>query len=733
MSYISLYPAGHFSAKTKNFAPATIPIGSLQFEEYIRKIREGEWQDQVLDVRNGRLEKQAAQGVTASGVFSSRRADGLTAHSGMIAIDFDSKLNQFVEMSEVFADEYVYAGHESISGNGGFVVYVKIDPDKHLDAYYGLEAYFANSYGAISDPSCKDVSRFRFVSFDPNAFINESAKVFKKYLPKKKVMPKKAFFVHTNANMAYMIKQIQERNVNVLEDYHDWMRAGIAFANEYGESGREYFHVMSSYSSKYDEVKTNKTYDAMLRTGRKENTIGTVYWFCKNAGIKIKTDSGEYVEKIAKGRILAGVKDVKASVVKDAEEKGIDPNEAEAIVSALETSPMENMKPKTGDDLLVAVLGYLSQIDLKYNQITQKIEVNGHPITDTIFSKTLTGIWMGISTKVNETMLHHLLRSTAEEYNPVTRFFLERQNEPRPEGNIKTLFNCIRYDMTIEDQYVSNYLEVFMLKWLLSVVASAFGIHSEMMLVLIGGQGQQKTKFFRGLLPLELRDYYAESKLDDGKDAFMLMCEKLIVMDDEFGGKNKQEAKQFKDIISKSGFSVRRSYGRYHEDRKRLAVLCGTSNEYDVINDPTGNRRIIPVNIVSIDRERFESIDKDKLWMELYWMWKEIGNGWMLTKEEIEYLNRATTKNTQIPVEQEAIEMFFGLPNTPGFTQFFSNTEIINYIESRTKLKLNYYKIGVCMKQLGFEKKTRRVGGIVKMCYEVVEKQNIPSIESSPF
>jgi predicted P-loop ATPase len=207
-----------------------------------------------------------------------------------------------------------------------------------------------------------------------------------------------------------------------------------------------------------------------------------------------------------------------------------------------------------------------------------------------------------------------------------------------------------------------------------------------------------------------------------------------MIMDDEFGGKNKQEAKQFKDIISKSGFSVRRSYGRYHEDRKRLAVLCGTSNEYDVINDPTGNRRIIPVNIIHIDKEKFDAIDKDKLWMELYWKWKEIGNGWMLTKEEIEYLNRATEKNTQIPIEQEAIEMFFGLPGSPGFTQYFSNTEIINYIESRTKLKLNYYKIGMCMKQLGFEKKTRRVGGLVKMCYEIVEKQNMTATEEpSPF
>ena len=730
MNYISLYPSGHFSAKTKSFVPAVIPVGSLAFEDYIGKIRDGEWQDDVLAVRNGKLEKSAVKGVTASGVFSKRSAQNLTAHSGIIALDFDAKMNQNIDMSELFADEFCYAGHESISGNGGFVIYVKIEPDRHLDAYNSLEAYFANKYGAVSDTSCKDVSRFRFVSFDPNAFVNDSAKVYKKYLPKKKALPRKTFFVHTNGNMAFMLKQIQEQSVNVLEDYHDWVTAGLAFANEYGETGREYFHTVSSYSAKYDEQKTNRTYDAMLRTGRKENTIGTVYWLCKKAGLKIKTESNEYLEKITKGKILGGVKNVRELVIKDAQDRGIDRQEAEAVISAVETSPMENMRPKSGDDLLHGVMGFLSQIDLRYNLITQKIEVEGEPITDTIFSRTLTKIWMNISTKVTDTVLHHLLRSTAIHYNPVTDFFLHRL-DTKPSGTIDRLFSCIQYDMRIEDSYVSNYLQVFLQKWLLSVVASAFGVHSEMMLVLIGGQGQQKTKFFRGLLPEGLLGYYAESKLDDGKDAYTLMCEKLIIMDDEFGGKNKQEAKQFKDIISKSGFSVRRSYGRYHEDRKRLAVLCGTSNEYDVINDPTGNRRIIPVNIISIDKEKFDAINKDDLWMELYWKWKEVGNGWMLTKEEIEYLNRATEKNTQIPIEQEAIEMFFGLPNTPGFTQYFSNTEIINYIESKTKLKLNYYKIGMCMKQLGFDKKSRRVNGIVKMCYELVEKQNLP--QQMPF
>src|SRR5690606_27221973 len=128
-----------------------------------------------------------------------------------------------------------------------------------------------------------------------------------------------------------------------------------------------------------------------------------------------------------------------------------------------------------------------------------------------------------------------------------------------------------------------------------------------------GGQRVGKTKFFRNILPDELMDFYAESKLDDGKDSEILMTRKLIILDDEFGGKSKQDAKRLKELSSKQWFNVRRPYGRTSEDIKRIAVLCGTSNDDEVINDPTGNRRIIPVNINNIDHDKMSEIDMTDL------------------------------------------------------------------------------------------------------------------------
>jgi len=64
-------------------------------------------------------------------------------------------------------------------------------------------------------------------------------------------------------------------------------------------------------------------------------------------------------------------------------------------------------------------------------------------------------------------------------------------------------------------------------KWLVSVVASAYGNYSPLVLVLSGErQGTGKTHFFRYLLPKKLRYLFGESKMDNGKDDEILMTKK---------------------------------------------------------------------------------------------------------------------------------------------------------------------------------------------------------------
>ena len=69
------------------------------------------------------------------------------------------------------ADPYVYACFTSVSGTGLCVLF-KIDPDRHLDAFNAIADYLIKKYQIIIDPSGKDVSRPRYVSWDPYIHIN---------------------------------------------------------------------------------------------------------------------------------------------------------------------------------------------------------------------------------------------------------------------------------------------------------------------------------------------------------------------------------------------------------------------------------------------------------------------------------------------------------------------------------------------------------------------------------
>ena len=265
-----------------------------------------------------------------------------------------------------------------------------------------------------------------------------------------------------------------------------------------------------------------------------------------------------------------------------------------------------------------------------------------------------------------------------------------------------------------------------MRKWLLCIAGAIDGKPVRSVMALVGGQNTGKTEFFRRLLPKLLKKYYAESKLDAGKDDDLLMCQKLIVMDDEMGGKSKQDEKRFKELTSKQVFSIRAPYARANQDFKRLAVLCGTSNDRDVINDPTGNTRIFPINIIKINHSKYNGIDKDELFMEIIKAY-ESGENYELTPEELEELSLVSEKHISETLEQGAIDMFFrSQKEMPEMkTVLMSPTDIKCYIELKSTIKINNQKrfTQYLTKTFG-ESKSVRLNGKVMRVYEVVKLPN---------
>ncbi len=310
--------------------------------------------------------------------------------------------------------------------------------------------------------------------------------------------------------------------------------------------------------------------------------------------------------------------------------------------------------------------------------------------------------------------------SLIEMCNPFIDFIEKNKHIERSQDLIEDLASTIQTESP-SYKYIKH--------WGCGMIASIFGSQSPLTLVLAGEIiNTGKTEWFRRLLPPELKLYYAESKLDGGKDDDILMCKKLIIMDDEFGGKSKQDQKHFKGLTSKQSMSIRVPYGKTTKEMRRICSLCGTSNELELLSDPYGNRRILPINVLSIDHEKYNAIDKTALFMAFYDLYKT-GFHWKFKTEDVQELNKSSDSFQATNIETELLDEWFSVPENEHDGVLMTNTAIKDYIETRTKQKIfNPTKLGLELKKMGFLQGQKKINKTNHRVYRVVLKNEGPPL-----
>jgi predicted P-loop ATPase len=677
----------------------------IEIDSFLEGVQSGRWQDIALEVRNAPtkeikdLKKKTAPLVTPSGSFSERKVDCLRKHSGFIAIDIDNLDDPAAVKERIGADHYFYSAFISISGNGLCLI-IKIDGTRHLDAFNGIAAYLYNEYQLIVDQSGKDVSRARFVSYDPALLLNTKSATFKKYLPKKKEQKHpKVMFIKTDFDA--MIKQMDDKGLNLCEDYSDWVRICYAIISELQEQGRDHFHTLSSHSSKYNSLDCDSQFDACLKnhneTKAKKSSIGTIYFHAKQNGIDCYSEHTKAIARFTTSQKAAGLS--KEAIIETLEKQGgFSPEDSKEIVEQIVS---KDIKFKS-DSVSTDIAAFINTYDLKKNVITRKIELDGRAIDDSDINSIFLDSKAVFKESNKDLVTSIIFSNRIPTYNPLHEFFEQdlfvAENFQYP--NIQLLIRSVITDTPDADMYIT--------RWLLSAVASAYGIHSPLVLIFCGEkQGTGKTHWFRYLLPKKLRYLYAESKMDAGKDDEILMCSKWFINDDEYGGKSKKEEKRLKELTSKEYINVREPYGRVSNDLKRLSVFCGTTNEMQILSDATGNRRQLPIHINGIDHDLYNQCDKEQLWRELYCMFLS-GAIYTILKEDIAKLNESTEMFKLSTPEEDLIHKKLQPGSATSYGEWMSLTDIQQYLMADTKFNyLNTNRIGTILTSLGFDKQRR--------------------------
>ena len=226
---------------------------------------------------------------TISGVFSGgRKSENLVQHSGLICIDIDAKDNSDVPDFDKLIEnvlskfaEVAYAGR-SVGGKGYFVIIPLLFPEQHRAHFEQLRLDF-EKLGIVIDSACSDVSRLRCLSYDDNPYVNENAEnysfVYHKPKPTPKPFCRSRYADDTDERVYLACKEISQRHIDMTANYADWISIGLALAS-LGESGREYYHIVSQQNDKYNQRETDKKFDGFLRSGSCI-TIGTFFHHCK--------------------------------------------------------------------------------------------------------------------------------------------------------------------------------------------------------------------------------------------------------------------------------------------------------------------------------------------------------------------------------------------------------------------------------------------------------------------
>ena len=152
----------------------------IELADALARIKNGKSKDRIIELRSCKDQLQADEikkklpAVTFSGIFYPTRSDGNQIEkSGFIVLDFDKLDNLQDKKVELSKWEHCYAVWISPSGNGLKVLVRVSEPDKHRDHFKAIQERWP-----LVDRTGVNPSRLCFESYDPDIYLNESAKVF---------------------------------------------------------------------------------------------------------------------------------------------------------------------------------------------------------------------------------------------------------------------------------------------------------------------------------------------------------------------------------------------------------------------------------------------------------------------------------------------------------------------------------------------------------------------------
>ena len=629
-----------------------------------------------------------------------RRAGHIVGYTGVSMVDFDHVPDLPATLALLRADPHTFMLYTTLSGEGVRVLY-KWEGGINLSTEYALafqqgNDYFSRLTGLPFDPACKDAVRLSALCHDEGAYYHPDSTPFVVEQGDTRAQRKKGTVSSasekpgvSNRIAANVRRTLTRQGISYVEGSRNTYisRAGYLL-NRYGVPEKEAVDWAKSEFCNYDgDVPgiIRSCYQQVEEHGMESPSKGE--GSKRNVRLATPLELAEFLKGQARFRhnVISGKTEITL----------LSPPEGEGTgnASSLLSPPLE--------------------------------ELEGAAFTD-LTDRHLSTLWRRFDTegmRTTEEHLHSLIRSDFTPlYNPFEEYF---NHLPPWNGQTDYIARLADYVHPITD---ATHFAHCLRKWLVGMVAGFFDekVTNQVVLVLIGPQGCGKTTFFEYLLPPELYRYYCtktnSNRLD--KDDRLMLSEYALINFEELESMRTPEMNQLKAMITMRMVNDRRAYGRYKEQRPRIASFCGTGNNSRFLNDPTGTRRWLPFEVTRIDDPRTRPFPYEGIYSQALHLLRS-GFRYWFTQDEVA-VQAAHNEAFEVPnPEEELISTYYRRPLPGEVCKFVTTTNIQERINAAIKQPLSLVRIAAAMKKMEFEQGRSKVSRgfyVVERSHEEVIK-----------
>lgn len=260
-------------------------------------------------------------------------------------------------------------------------------------------------------------------------------------------------------------------------------------------------------------------------------------------------------------------------------------------------------------------------------------------------------------------------------------------------------------------------------RWMLALTAQWTGMESKygnsVAPVLVSRrQGRHKSTFCRMLLPETLQGYYTDSfDLSAVSSAEHKLAMFGLINLDELDKFSARKMALLKNLMQMAGIALRKAHKKNYSSLPRIASFIATSNQKELLTDPTGSRRFLCVEVEK--RIDCSAVDHSQLYAQLK---EELQKGvrYWFTPEEEEAIMKHNIPFQKTGMENDVFFSSYRAAVKEGEGDYLSAAYIFGQLKKKNPAAMREVKpsqFGRFLTSLGIDKVHTEKGN----CYRVVE------------